>query len=340
MRELSGHHGAVLGLTFLCRGHALASHGSDGTIRLWDTLSGETLAVLHQITAPGRTQDPTAKVRALIGAPDGSSLAALIHDRRVELRVWTDLDRDPIHTLEPRIFQTSAHGLDLCLDARTAITFQDQNPPQLVWFDALDEDAAARRDLQGACLLPTAKPERLIVGPDGRRLAVRIRGTTQPGAVHLLELTWDDGRLRAIEPLGQVKLPTEEGRRAVRQSERFLGPETLLFLDDGWAKHWILDAQLWRLDLGAVEPVWHQQARLDGLTGRITAVDLAPDGSLLALGTHDGTLRMARLRSGPLDPGYDVGVGTIHAIRFAPDGLTLAVAGEGGLILLDVDPFC
>lgn len=76
-RELAGHSDFVSGLAFSPDGQTLATGSMDGTIRLWNTATGETRATL-----PGHMQETTD----VAFAPDGQTLASL--GRNESLKLW------------------------------------------------------------------------------------------------------------------------------------------------------------------------------------------------------------------------------------------------------------
>ena len=77
LRRLSGHHDFVSGLAFSPDGQTFASGSVDGTIRLWDTATGEQTAML-----PGHIEEATD----VAFSPDGRTLASLGH--KESLKLW------------------------------------------------------------------------------------------------------------------------------------------------------------------------------------------------------------------------------------------------------------
>ena len=105
-RQLSGHQDFVSGLAFSPDGATLATGSMDGTIRLWNTAEGRTIAIL-----PGHMQETTD----VAFSPDGRTLASLGHDESVKLWNLPTL-REVISQNEPKaglklLFSPDGHKL-------------------------------------------------------------------------------------------------------------------------------------------------------------------------------------------------------------------------------------
>ena len=74
----------------------------------------------------------------------------------------------------------------------------------------------------------------------------------------------------------------------------------------------------------------------EGHAAPVEALAAHPTESLLASVGRDGAVILWEPDSGRVRGRYDFGLGAAHALAFAPDGLTLAVAGDGGLVCFDL----
>jgi WD40 repeat protein/predicted Ser/Thr protein kinase len=91
-RLLAGHRDFVSGLAFSPEGSTLATGSIDGTIRLWNVATGQTIASL-----PGHMQETTD----VAFSPDGRTLASLGHNESLKLWHLPTL-REVVSENEPR----------------------------------------------------------------------------------------------------------------------------------------------------------------------------------------------------------------------------------------------
>ena len=177
-------------------------------------------------------------------------------------------------------------------------------------LDALFEDDAADAELdpfrRPAELGAEEHPCALATDPADKALAV---GTTA-GAVWLCDA-------RREKPPRKLAL----ARGAVRYLHFAPGGKALLVGSEGGVV--MVDVRG-----GERQAEWR---------GDFPAAALAPGGEQLALIDGAGRVRFSD-RSGGLGPATDPGVGPLHGVAYAPDGLTCALGGPAGAaVILDIE---
>ena len=81
-----------------------------------------------------------------------------------------------------------------------------------------------------------------------------------------------------------------------------------------------------------MRPAGRSAAVLTGHTGEVTAVAVAPDGSWLASGSRDGTVRIWDVASGRERGALTGHTGEVTAVAVAPDGTWLASGSRDGTV--------
>src|SRR5262249_39716240 len=66
---------------------------------------------------------------------------------------------------------------------------------------------------------------------------------------------------------------------------------------------------------------------LKGHRGSVMAVAFAPDGTTLASGSRDGTVKLWDVKAGTLQRTLEAHTGDVYAVAFSPDGKLLATGG-------------
>jgi WD40 repeat protein len=243
-------------------------------------------------------------IRAVDFTPDGRTLVAGLSDKTVRL-----------FDLGTRAWQLNIKGhtrpivsLAMAADGRTMVTGAVDRTRAATGGEAIVWDLALRK-ARATLPLPDGVWS-VAYAPDGKSIAVGGRDKS----IHL----WDAVSGVECEALKQGN---------VVRALAFSADGKTLAAASGWSvKLWDLAARQERVTLAG-----HKQP--------VDSLAFTRDGSTLASGAGDGTLRFWDAATGRERAAFDWQLGGVQCLAFSPDGMTAAAGGKGpnSLVMWDVE---
>jgi WD40 repeat protein/tRNA A-37 threonylcarbamoyl transferase component Bud32 len=319
LRTFQGHKEWVHGVAFSPDGRLLAAASYDGTLKLWDSVTGLEVRTLIGHTAP---------VWAVAFSSDGQHLASAGEDKTV--RVWDVASGRQIQQLD-------GHR-----DPVSSVAFSPKG--SLLASASFDKtiklwDADAGRELH-TFSGHTSQVIAVSFSPDGRRIAsasyddtvkvweVEKKGqeplTLHTGGVSGVAFSRDGQRLASAGLDQVVRVWDLKSKQEVQTLRGHTGPVMAVVFspDDRFlaSASWDETVRVWELATGAAR-------LLRGHTGYVACVAYSPDGRRIAssgdltVKLWDATLseEMHVLKGHP---------GVVETVAFSPDGKHLLSGGE------------
>jgi WD40 repeat protein len=330
--------GGGVALAFPADGKTLISACQDQTVLVWDTASSKRLRELKDCGyAP-----------SLSLTRDGRLLAVAGHSGTHTLRLWETTTGTALHTRDGHAGVVG--GLAFSPDGKSLASVCVE---VLIWDPATGK---TRRQLPGRGVVAYSPDGKILAigGPDqdqtlrlsdaasGRELR-RIRAARARLMVPLAVAFSPDGKLLATESnrsfaLWDVATGKESDR--VSREERNGAWEyvreqldSVAFSPDGKTLAWAAahaELALWQLPPGRK----HRKLPQIG----VKCVAFSPDGNFLASaggrplpGKKSGSLHLWDVSTGQSVRKFE-GAGAVRVVAYAPDGKTLAAAGEDGVV--------
>jgi len=335
LATFEGHAGAVRSIAFSADSRLLASGGHDGVVHIWDVSARQSLASFKALS-----------ISCVQFSPDGRTLAASSDDERepspAGVTLWDVATRRELGTLRGQ-----ARGVTSVAFSPDGTTFATAGADGFVrlW------DAASRA-LRNS--LKYSQCHSVDFSPDGRYLASAhaggdvvlwdARGGRQlglmkghRGLVRQVVFSPDGRRLATAGTDRTVKLWSLATRRLTARAtlKGDLTPVwSVAYSPDGKTLA-VADGPL---DTPGTVTIWDLATRkvkatLDGHDRGVATVVFSPDGTMLASGGWDGTIRIWDVRTGE-QRHLLAGLSGVTELAFSPDGKLLASAGEGNVVTL------
>ncbi|MBN1889777.1 MAG: WD40 repeat domain-containing protein [Thermoflexales bacterium] len=314
LRTQEIHADVISSVAFSPDGKRLAAGGQwDGVIRLWRVADG---ALLGLVTRDPAADDPSARAANLLFgvsandlvwdvafSPDGERLASVSSGYMLLWRVSDGTLLDKTGSLGP------VHGL--AFDSTTPWLAAGVKNTVVLW-EIVQDKLVRRRELKGHA----SYVQSVAFSADGSLLASSAHDDALVQAKDNTVRVWrvSDGELLRTLPAGD--------KGWYMESVAFSPDGSLLAASVG-SRVW-----LWRVSDGQL------LRELEGHTSTVRSVAFSADGTVLASGAWDNTVRLWRVPDGQLLRTLEGHTDYVTSLAFSPDGRWLASGAYDGTLRL------
>ena len=333
MIQWTSHKRGVLALGYSPDGAMLVSGGHDHSLCIWDPVSGERRADLRHHSPP---------IEDLAFSPDGRLLAlatsgpavvlcdrACLQDRRLAGAFTEDIREAGFSSVafspdgRNLVSAGTLHGTRSRATLWDVTAFKSGREPRIDALDLRDNGwLTAAYSSDGRTIALGAARGRIVLWPYPiPRESLRRRGQLFDRVAH----AWRGRRSSIVE----VRAGSRDSVRRIAFSP---DGTSLAAAIGNFVDFWEYRHPEEKL------PVVSNRRQLRGHVKAVRSLAFAADGRTIATVSLDGTLRIWDARDAFERSCLDAGVGPLHCLALAPDGMTVAVGGEGGdIAIIDLD---
>jgi WD40 repeat protein len=332
-----GHTSGVNSVAFSPDGRQIISGGGDGTIKIWDVVSGRVIRTMHGYSIP---------VNSVAFSPDGNQIISCSEgDFNDDLKIWDARTGREIRTLavsrvtsiafSPDGRTIISNGHDSLIgsrtiklwDARTGREirrFADFHAISIVFNPDGNQfasshrggviilwDTATGREIRRIATGHTSHIASIAFSPDGRQLISCSSGSTDSGVFMEGEIKlWDVVTGREIRRFightsGVMSIVfSPDGRQILSSS--------IGILESGRYRDW--EIKLWDTNTG------REIRSFSGHSDGVNSVAFSPDGRQLISGSRDNTIKLWDIATGTEIRTFFGSTSSINTVKFNTNG--------------------